>query len=105
LAISFIAYRLGFSISSFECFMDRSHQLTKYLNALANESPLFYNIISIISQEAIEMEILVMVVLAVMRIQNLRVHLFVGVFYGLRALHLVFLPSVSKSPNCPFPKG
>jgi hypothetical protein len=87
---------LGFETSSLNCLVDRSHQITEYLNSLANESTLFYNIISIASQEAIEAEIVVMIVLALMRMQNMTVHMFVAFFYGLRAVHLVSLPSVSK---------
>ena len=42
-----------------------------------------------------------MATLAVIRMPNLRVHMFVSIFYGVRALHLVTLSSVSKFKNCP----
>lgn len=82
------------------CLEDFSHTITEHLNYLSNQSETFYKIISIISQEAIEIQLLLLGVISIVRMKNLKIHMFVSLFYGIRAIFLVNTSSIRIFKNC-----
>lgn len=87
----FLAYRFLFTPKSLDCIFDLLHVMTAPINDLLNSSPSFYFMWIVVAQETIEISIILLCVVAIMRVKNLTIHMFIVCFYGFRAA-LIVLP-------------
>lgn len=83
--------------------MDLLHEVTSSLNYQLYTNQIFYNIMILSAQIFIDLEVILLMVISIMRVKNLHSQIFIGLFYGIRAIFLVFWYHNQNIEKLPYP--